>query len=355
MPMLLWKDDPAYPLNAEFLARQLDIRPGMANQYMTVNATKTGVIIKKDTIIPLKSGTRWKAYIFPQDTEITTLDTGTFTLGVDYYVYLCDNGDNGLVLISANSTAPEGFHIDNSRKIGGFHYGRVRGSITINDVITTGAVVPNSVWDLRHRPKCSPEGMVYIGNGVWVDIYLSSVNEPIIFSNGNGSPLISGSAKSVFNAIPLTGSEGLSGFNFIELAARSGKRLLTLEEWLQAAYGSPQGGNNNNAWSNASARAPSGTAPYAISLMNVVDCVGNVWEWLNEFVIKPDGTSSGWYNPMPGMNVGQLFTHSGSIGQVSCGGMWLDGANAGSRSIDTYRNPWSIAIDHGARMACDSL
>ena len=31
--------------------------------------------------------------------------------------------------------------------------------------------VPRSVWTLGHRPKCSPEGMVYLGGGTWVDIY----------------------------------------------------------------------------------------------------------------------------------------------------------------------------------------
>ena len=38
----------------------------------------------------------------------------------------------------------------------------------------SNGIVPRSVWTLGHRPKCSPEGMVYLGGGTWVDIYLNS-------------------------------------------------------------------------------------------------------------------------------------------------------------------------------------
>ena len=357
---VLWKDDPAYPLNAAFLARQLDLRPGITNQYMVVNATKTGIVIKEGTIIPLKSGAAWKAFLFTSDTEVTTLDTGVLTLGVNYYVYLCDNGsDSGLLLISANSTAPSGYTTGDSRKIGGFHYGRGRNSLTIAD-ITSNVVVPNSVWDLCHRPRCSPEGMGYIGNGVWLDIYQCSVDEAITFANGNGSPLVTGTAKSAFNATPLTGTEGLSGYNFIELARRSGKRLPTLAEWLQAAHGSPQGnnGDNVNAWTATtnSARAATGYVPNAISLLNIVDCVGNVWEWLDAFSNRHDTTAWNWYDVMTGMNVGQLYMPNNTgLSQYIAGGHWGGGVYAGSRCVGLYHYPWSVVTNIGSRLACDSL
>ncbi|WP_375638827.1 MULTISPECIES: hypothetical protein [unclassified Bartonella] len=35
--------------------------------------------------------------------------------------------------------------------------------------------MPNSVWCLNHRPRSSPEGMVYnLWHNIWVDIYLQS-------------------------------------------------------------------------------------------------------------------------------------------------------------------------------------
>ncbi|MEJ5227173.1 hypothetical protein [Thermodesulfovibrio sp.] len=357
---LLWKDDPAYPLNALYLSRPHDIRPGLGDRYLVVNSQGTGVSLKANTIIPLKSGATWKVYHYPQDVEITDLDAGSFTLGMNYYVYLCDDGsDNGLLIISANSTAPVGYTPDNSRKIGGFHFGRRRNSLTVSDV-TNNVVVPNSVWDLVHRPRCSPEGMAYIGGGVWVDIYLASVDEPITFSAGNGSPIVTGTVKSAFNAIPLTGTEGLNGYNFIELAYRSGKRLLTYAEWLRAAYGSPQGNdsNNTNAWSATTntGRTYTGSVPYAISLMNIVDCVGNVYEWLDEFSIRQDSTSWNWRNPMSGQNVGQLYLpHDCGITQFITGGRWDYGARCGSRCVHPDNWPWHVSVGICARCACDSL
>ncbi|MBI3584182.1 MAG: SUMF1/EgtB/PvdO family nonheme iron enzyme [Nitrospinae bacterium] len=358
---LIWKNDPAYPINDVFLMRPLDIRPGISNKYLEANATGNGVVVKADTILSLISGSTRKAYLFATDTEVTTLDTGVLTLGINYYIYLCDNGtDNGLLLISANSTAPSGYTTTNSRRIGGFHYGRKRNSITVADV-TSGVVVPNSVWDLCHKPRCSPEGMVYLGNGVWVDIYLSSVDEAITFAAGSGSPILTGTAKSIYNAIPLTGTEGLSGYNFIEMARRSGKRLPTHAEWLQIAHGSPQGnnGDNVNAWSATTntGRQNTGYVANAISLLNVVDCVGNVWEWIDCFIIRPDGTV-GWnyYDVMPGMNAGQLYMYSNiELVMLLAGGDWSSGVIAGSRCVNLYYYPWNVNTTIGARFACDSL
>ncbi|MCL4491222.1 MAG: SUMF1/EgtB/PvdO family nonheme iron enzyme [Nitrospirae bacterium] len=360
MQAIIWKDDAAYPTNAAYMSRQLDIRPGLFNQYMTVNTTKTGVVVKADTIIPLKSGTTWKTYLFSSDSEVVTLDSGVLTLGNNYYLYLCDDGtDNGLLLISLNSTTPTGYTASNSRKIGGFHYGRIRNSITVGDV-TSGAVVPNSVWDLLYRPKCSPEGMVKINENLWCDIYLASVDEAITFAAGNGSPILTGSCKSAYNAVPLTGTEGLCGYNFIELARRSGKRLLTLAEWLQVAHGSPQGNNadNLNAWSATTnvVRANTGSVANAISLLNVVDCVGNVLEWLDEFSIRQDTTGWNWYDVMTGMSVGQLYLPNNTgLSQVLAGGTWTNGVSAGSRCVSLNGSPWTVTATIGSRLACDAL
>ena len=358
---LLWQDSSVYPLNASFLSRPHDVRAGGGDHYLEPNSQLNGVKLLAGTIIPLFNGTVWKVYEFTGDVNITTLDTGSFQFGKDYYVYLCDDGsESGLLLLSLNSTAPSGFNANNSRKIGGFHFGRKRNSMTASDV-TNNVVVPNSVWDLVHRPKCSPEGMVYIGAGVWVDIYLVSVNEAITFSAGNGSPLLTGTGKSTYNSTPLTGTEGLNGYNFIELAHRTGKRLLTYAEWLRAAYGSPQGNSsdNLNAWTATSntQRQSTGYVERAVSLMNCIDCVGNAWEWLDEFIVKGDGgTGWAWRNDMSGQNVGQLFMYvDHSLVQVIAGSDWNNGVYAGSRCVSLVGSPWYVNPDVGSRFACDSL
>lgn len=357
----LWLNDPTYPVDAAYLSRQVEIKPGAGNRYIYVNTTKNGIIIKEGTIIPILSAGEYKAYIFDADTDITTLDSGAFTLGTDYYVYLCDDGTAaGVVLISANSTAPVGYTADNSRKIGGFHYGRIRNSLVTSD-ITNGGVVPNSVWDLAHRPKSSPEGMVFIDAGFWVDIYLASVNEAIAFTNGNGSPISSGSCKSAYNTTPLTGTEGLSGYNFIELAMRSSKRLLSYGEWCQAAYGSPQGldGSNDNAWSATTntARQTTGYVPNAISMNNCIDCVGNVWEWLGDMANRESTTIAfAYYDVMPDQGAGQIYMASETgLNMYLAGGNWGNGVACGSRTLHANALPWHVSTDVGCRFASDSL
>lgn len=320
----------------------------------------------------LNIGGNGKGYLSPAINNLDPLGAGNndgsfgaYALGQNYYIYACQQASGAAkIIVSINSTFPTGYTASNSRKIGGFHYGRVRNSITVADV-TNGAIMHNSVWDLVNRPRCSPEGMVNMGNGVWVDIYLVSVDEAIAFSAGNGSPVTTGSCKSAYNAVPLTGAEGLNGYNFQELARRSGKRLLSKGEWLQAAHGSPQGNStdNLNAWSvtTNTGRANTGSVVNAISLLNVVDCVGNIWEWLDEYLVRWDDTGVagqgwGWKNPMAEMGVGQLYIlDEQALVQVVGGGDWGSGVVAGSRCVNLGLYPWLVLTSGGSRFACDGL
>ena len=169
-----------------------------------------------------------------------------------------------------------------------------------------------------------------------------------------------GSAKSTYNSTPLTGTEGLSGYNFNELARLSGKRLLTLSEWFQAAHGSPPGedANNDHAWAkttNAARNATGGVAD-AISLLNIVDCVGNVLEWVDEYLLQEGASAGGWQDEMPGLLVGQLYEYGdNSFRQIICGGNWDNGVLAGSRCVHLSDYPWFVSASRGSRFACDSL
>ena len=299
-------------------------------------------------------------------TNLTTanLDTGSgFEMGTDYYIYCCDptNGSDTVdrdevFVISKNSTYPSGYTADNSRKIGGFHYGRVRQvSSKLIPINTAGAekgsgwesnvasgIVPRSVWTLKHRPKCSPEGMVYAGGGLWVDIYLAS-------SNGVGG------VKSAYNATPLTGTEGHNSYDFIDLGLKSGKRLLSYSEWQQAAYGSPQGadGNNTNAWAATTntARTTTGKVVNAVSAIGCVDCVGNVWEWLDELSYRYDGTQSWSWKDVLGTGNGQAYTE-GTYGLVRllAGGNWNNGGNAGLFYFNANNSSSDTNSNVGARL-----
>ena len=95
-----------------------------------------------------------------------------------YYSCIPANGTEPIIVLSANSTVPLRYTADTSRKIGGFHTLCADvGTITEHTLrgYVAGDILPASVWDLKHRPVCSPEGMVYVdGLDIWIDIYLAS-------------------------------------------------------------------------------------------------------------------------------------------------------------------------------------
>lgn len=284
----------------------------------------------------------------------TAITMPSHTIGTDYYIYVCTDGT---IRADANSSAPTGYNTGNSRKIGGYHYGRVRNTLTVTDVATE--IVPRSLWDLTYRPKCNPAGMVdvYYNGSLWADIYLAAVDSAITLTNG---VVTAGTCKSVYNATPLSGTEGLHGYNFIELAKNSGKRLLTLAESLAVAHGSPQGndGDNLNAWSATtnSARTGTGQVARAVSFCGATDCVGNLWEWLDEWSNDYSTLSWGWKNTMSGQNVGQQYLpNSTGLIMYIAGGSWSIGVLAGSRALYVANAPWSVNTTIGSRFACDGL
>ena len=351
------------------------------------------IVVKSGSVLTLKN-TLWKSFELSADVELTEadLDAGSFEVGVDYYVYLIDDGADGQFLISANTTFPAGHNADDSRKIGGFHYGHIRkvstdglwipvdsegtkfgsGSVNWKDNVTVG-IIPNSVWDLIHRPKASPEGMVEIG-GMWVDIYPSSAAESITLEGGtNGLHIASGRLQSKYGQYPVTGTEGLNWYGFGELAARSGKRLLSYSEWIQSAYGNPQGedGADNYGWTKTTnsgrARvgcrvdpstgdydAATGIKPAAISAFNIVDAVGNVYEWLDE-LLQRDGETFQWRD-RAGSGKGQIYSGSAnSPVAMIAGARWDGGVLAGPRTANVISQPWDVGTSLGVRLACDNL
>ena len=223
-------------------------------------------------------------------------------------------------------------------------------------------IVPRSVWTLGHRPKCSPEGMVYLGGGTWVDIYLNS---------DDGAKGL----KSEYGCAPMTGTESMNWYNFVERLAKSGKRLPNYAEFCAYAFGSPAGldNANTNAWSATSntGRGVTGSVVNAVSSVGVVDAVGRVWEWLDELITRAEHATNadyhasvawGWDKKSP-LNTGEKSYDVGNIYQyyayslaaLVAGGSWSSGANCGARAVLCGRYPWIVSTYIGARGACDSL
>lgn len=310
----------------------------------------------------------------------SNLDIGAaFAVGSDYYVYICDSRQDAQdeqYIISLNSTYPSGWNASNSRKIGGFHYGRCR---KINDnmqpVNSSGAIfgtgwesavsngiLPRSVWTLGHRPKCSPEGMVYLGGGTWVDIYLNS---------DDGAQGL----KSEYNCAPMTGTEGMNWYTFTERLMKSGKRMPDYSEFCAYAFGSPQGldGANTNAWTATTntGRGTTGSVVNAVSAVGCVDAVGRVWEWLNDLITRAEHATNtefhptvawGWDKKSPlrdnatKYDVGNIYQYYAySLAALIAGGHWDNGVRAGARAVGCSNCPWDVNTYIGVRGACDSM
>jgi hypothetical protein len=354
------------------------------------------VVIKKGTGIDLYVNSAWEQFVNRADIELTAADmddASAFVVGTDYYVYLTWNGVAPGVKISANSTYPAGFNASNSRKIGGFHYGHIR-KVSADDLwvpidstgvpfgangiiwqknVTIG-IVPNSVWDLANRPRCSPEGMVKVGD-MWYDIYKASAAETVSFQGGtNGLHVIAGRLQSKYGQLPITGTEGLHWYSFNELATRIGKRLPSYGERIRAAYGNPGGeaAADNYGWTKTTnttrARigasvnattglydAAAGIKPFAVSAYNLIDCIGNVYEWLDELSIRQDSTSWNWQDVL-GADKGQAYLPNNiGLSAFIAGGGWGEGVNAGPRTVNLDGYPWNVSTGVGCRLACDAL
>ena len=310
----------------------------------------------------------------------SNLDVGSaFAVGNDYYVYICDSrldAEDEKYVISLNSTYPNGWNASNSRKIGGFHYGRCRKvddslqPVNSSGVIfgtgwesaVSNGILPRSVWTLGHRPKCNPEGMVYLGGGTWIDIYLSSDDGAY-------------GLKSEYNCAPMTGTEGMNWYTFTERLMKSGKRMPDYSEFCAYAFGSPQGLDdaNNNAWSATTntGRGVTGSVVNAVSAVGCVDAVGRVWEWLNDLITRAEHATNdtyhareewGWDLTSPlktgatQYDVGNIYQYyHASLAALIAGGRWNNGANAGARAVICNNYPWRVDTNIGVRGACDSM
>jgi hypothetical protein len=289
----------------------------------------------------------------------------SLALGDDVYIYAVQDA-SGIAqwVASKNSTFPTGYAAASSRKLGGFHYGRVRPVANRYDTAYAPAVqiVPNSVWDLQHRPTCDPTGMVEVIPGrLWVDIYLNS--------EGSGT-WPENIPVSRYGAVPIK-DDIYARTDFRLLARNAGKRLPSAEEFLTYAEGAPQGndGNNDTAWSATTNTGPTNTGAVAkaVSMFNVVDAAGNLWEWLDDHYDLGLENRTGWDKSIVDVGKDAAFARGemrsyvyGASDAASwrCfvgGGPFVHGVRCGSRCLYSHAIPWDANGHVGLRCVCDAL
>ncbi len=287
-----------------------------------------------------------------------TNNDGSFAalaMGDDVYIYAVQDA-SGIAqwVASKNSTVPTGYTAGNSRKIGGFHYGRVRPTANRYDATYAPAtqIVPNSCWDLRHRPTCDPTGMVEVIPGkLWVDIYLNS--------EGSGT-WPDNIPVSRYGATPIK-DDVYARSDFHLLARNAGKQLPTVEQFKAYAQGCLQGNDANNdaAWSATTNTGPTttGAVAKAVSMFNVVDAAGNLWDWIDNHYDR-GGT---WVYDKTVVDVGKDAAFArGEVYHAAwrCflgGGSFGNGVRAGAGCLGSDASPWSAIGDVGLRGVCGAL
>ena len=208
--------------------------------------------------------------------QLSTVGTGANLAGKNVYIYACTPKVENQVapdfVLSLNSTVPDSYTAETSRKIGGFHclcksVGTISGHTLSGYVI--GDILPLSAWDLIHRPVSNPEAMVYIKEiNKWVDIYLAGLSGTTLI-NEYGATTADGSS-----------SPGYHSEKFVEEFALQYKRPLYRREFQVVAKGS------NEMTSIQGSADPNTTGGHVdtagrrmISNYGLEDCCGALWQW----------------------------------------------------------------------------
>ena len=290
-----------------------------------------------------------KAITIPKNTIInsTHLDTGVFTIGVDYYIYAVINSVGNLKITITRTKKDETYTF-----IGGFHYGVCRRHVNKQPINSSGVawgsgwednvyggILEFSLYTPKFRPICEPEGMVYIAGGVWVDIYISSHDGKNGFVSKHG----------VLPAVSISGTETIFRMGI------NNKTLLSVADFKMAAVGSPNGRDDSNeyAWSMTSntSRCNTGHVRKAVSVYGCVDFSGNVWEWLSDVVVRQNYASGswGWKNETEN-KYGSIHTyHTDGISQLRGGGGYGNGRHCGPGALTLGAMPWDVGSSIGSR------
>ena len=311
---------------------------------LTVNINDGGYYISAQQEVDLSASASWDTIV---GTDYTVAANRA---GKNFYIYTCvDTGDTPKIVLSANSTTPDGYTADNSRKIGGFHCECVAVGTISGHTLTgflAGDVLPASIWDLNHRPvEASPEGMVYdVGTGIWVDIYLAS---------GTGTSTVSVNGGTI--------SDNRTWLDFVDDGIAVKKRLLKDREFQSIASGSNEETNIIGSADPGTTGGHVNTASRRmISNIGCEDCCGVMWQWLDEQSYRFDGgalsiatasaTLTITHGASPGGNPLYIKFDAGGRPYLCCN-MATDAAD----KILTFGSAYTLIVKHDADAATGGI
>ncbi|MHC1713138.1 MAG: hypothetical protein AB9872_13405 [Solidesulfovibrio sp.] len=305
---------------------------------MLVNVGRVGLYLDAQQALDLSLAATW-------DSTATDYTVAANRAGKDFYVYACNIAGALKLLVSANSTYPEGYTTVTSRKIGGFHC-LCMAVGTIADHVASdylaGDIIPTSVWDLKFRPSCAPEGMRYVaGVGMWQDIYLASVSGGKLVS-AYGGVTADGTSSPIFD-----------WYDFTEWFGRIGKRLPTQAEFMAGANSSNEGTNVAGSADPVTTGGHSDTAGRRmISDTFGEDYCGALWQMFNE---SGGAYAATTYTEQYTIRTAQRGKSYCTPGRGVGGGSWGYNTTCGSRASSWSLVPLTPYTYIGARGVAPAL
>ena len=296
------------------------------------------------------------------------LDTSfsTSRAGKDFYIFACANAETPLVpdlIVSMNSTVPEGYTSANSRKIGGFHCLCADvGTITDHPLsgYVAGDILPCSIWDLNHRPIGEPEGYAYDeGTDMWYSIY------GLTWSGTWGSATATQPGRADDDTLALeskygaewadgTSSEKWHCWKFEQILARQKQRLPYQLEFMSASLGSNQSTNISGSADPVTTGGHKDTGNRRmISNIGLEDMCGDHYQWGAD--VGQASTSGSYGNAYDGNDkyeAGQVY---GTVYRALLGGSWNDSVYCGSRYSHWSCGALALFAGCGARGASEPL
>jgi formylglycine-generating enzyme required for sulfatase activity len=208
------------------------------------------------------------------------------------------------------------------------------GKATLTDLLNVGGIqiAPSASCSGRDWPESFP------ANGNWTEpLYAVSV--------------------------PLTQPTAcVTWFQAAQACALSGKRLLTNQEWQQAAAGTPDpfpDDGKTTCVTFSPGPASTGFRTDCRSNWGAFDMVGNVWEWVADWVHQSSGTCGLWDDSMGndftcfGLRAGDngVVTPSPKPAALIRGGSWIDGRAGGVFAVTGQFTPDEQLSNIGFRCA----
>ena len=262
-------------------------------------------------------------------------------IGADYAIWVRPEGV--LEATSNHSTPP----VTGARKVGGFHYAPGGNATAQAGGNSTAQINPYSCWDVHFRPVCpDPRGMTLVDNGFWVDIYLTGVDAITNGSSAYNVTIADGSSPpkipTEFGGNGTTTYGSYTWFEAQELAMAFGKRSLTQQEFMAAAYGVTE------ATSIGTDPVTTGLAASLTSRWGLMQATGVLWVWGQERG-GPYAAAS-WNANTEGRGSEYAAPNAALLG-----GNWGSSSSAGSRCSFWYYAASSSVNVIGSRFACDHL